>query len=212
MCKKQGTLTLWLIAGLEAALPRTGSAESGLLAADVHVCGEVFDGVGKVGDFNWMVQQPEYKDTLFVFNDNTGQFDDHRKVPNVGPGCDAGGGNAIIRPYQCKDPPRALGIPTGPGFDKLTPEAKAYIDKAVDQIAATVRKYTYARVIYNAADASGRMGTHIFPVGDDVKDYIVARLQAIAAPAGNEPGGRSAPPVADHSQACHGERRSSSGS
>ena len=174
-------VTLCLTFALGLALPHVCSAQSGVPAGDIRVYGEVFNGVGKIGDFNWMIKQPEYKDTLFVFNDNTEQFDNHRAVPTSGPGCDAGGGNAIIRPYQCEDPPRALGIPTGPGFDKLTAEVKAYIDKAVDQIAVTVSRYGYKRVMYNAADGSGRLGTHIFSVGDDVKDYIVARLHAMAA-------------------------------
>jgi hypothetical protein len=179
MSMKYRKITLRLVVALMLCTSSVAwSGENGTSAIKVY--GFVFEGVGKVGDFNWMIRQPEFKDVLFVFNDNTEQFDDHLRHPNSGPGCEAGGNNAVIRPYQCENPPRALGMPTGPGFDRLSPEVKAYIDKATNQITATVKSHGYTRVFYNAADASGGLGTRIFSVGDDVKDYIVAQLRTLA--------------------------------
>ena len=60
-----------------------------------------------------MIEQPEYADALFVFNDNEGEFRAHQGHAPGARRCHAGGGNAVIRPYQCEDPPRAAGIPTG---------------------------------------------------------------------------------------------------
>ena len=73
--------------------------------------GSVFGGTGKDGDFDWMITQDHYEDALFVFNDNKAQYKAHRDRPKdlAGAGCAPGGGNAIIRPYQCKTPPRAAG-------------------------------------------------------------------------------------------------------
>lgn len=73
----------------------------------IEVIGSVFAGAGKIGDFAWMIRQPEYADVLFVFNDNEEQFRAYRKDPQGSYGCSPGGGNAIIRPYQCQSPPRA---------------------------------------------------------------------------------------------------------
>jgi hypothetical protein len=92
----------------------------------MQVIGSVFSGAGKDGDFDWMITQDHYEDALFVFNDNEAQYKAHRDRPTdlAGAGYAPGGGNAIIRPYQCKTPPRAVGIPTGPNCDSLTPEVK----------------------------------------------------------------------------------------
>ena len=70
----------------------------------MQVIGSIFGGGGKAGDFGWMIQQPEYDDALFIFNDNEEQFLAFRKNPKSGAGCARGGGNAIIRPYQCAEP------------------------------------------------------------------------------------------------------------
>src|SRR6516162_7862531 len=61
------------------------------------VRGLVFTGTGKLGDFAWMITQPEYQDALFIFNDNEDQFEAHRTSPEsrTGPGCTHGGGTAV---------------------------------------------------------------------------------------------------------------------
>ncbi len=150
----------------------------------VQVIGLVFSGVKKEGDFNWMAQQIQYADALFVFNDNAEQFLHHRAAPTdtSGPGCTPGGGNAIIRPLQCQTPPRAAGIPTGShgrGFDTLDTTAKELIDQAIASIEQVVRQYGYKRIFYSAQDASGILGTGIFRVGHDVKQYITDRLKGL---------------------------------
>ena len=63
----------------------------------------------------------------------------------AGAGCAPGGGNAIIRPYQCKTPPRAAGIPTGPNYDSLTPEVKQIIDEAIATITSIAVRVSYKR-------------------------------------------------------------------
>ena len=82
------------------------------------------------GDFNWMIKQKEYSDVLFIFNDNEDAF--------LSESCKKGAGNAVIRPYKCKDPPRSAGIPTGiykkgvetRGYEKLTTNVKEVIDQS----------------------------------------------------------------------------------
>jgi hypothetical protein len=140
----------------------------------------VFDGQNKDGDFNWMISQDQYRDALFVFNDNEDQYYEHRDHPTevAGAGCLAGGGNAIIRPYQCRTPPRSIGIPTGPNYSSLTPDVKRILDEAIDNVHHIASKENYRRIFYNAANASGDLGTHIFPVGEEVKQYIVTKLKA----------------------------------
>lgn len=154
------------------------------MLTQVVVLGVIFSGANKDGDFNWMARQPQYADTLFIFNDNAEQFLQHLAAPTDrnGPGCTPGGGNAVIRPLQCQTPPRALGIPTGAygmGFDTLDNTAKELIDQAIANIEQVVRQYGYKRIIYSAQDASGMLGTGIFRVGTDVKQYITDRLKAL---------------------------------
>lgn len=150
----------------------------------VALVGSVFRGAGRDGDFAWMIERPEYADALFVFNDNEEQLRAFLKDPGRGSGCSPGGGNAVIRPWRCEDPPRAAGVPTGSltrgGYPSLTPEARAAIDDALSVIDELLSTGRYARVFYSASD-DGRLGTGIFTVGDDVRAYIVAELGTRAA-------------------------------
>jgi hypothetical protein len=47
----------------------------------VVVTGKVFTGPGKDGDFSWMIEQSQYRDVLFIFNDNEQQLRAHQDTP-----------------------------------------------------------------------------------------------------------------------------------
>lgn len=148
----------------------------------MQVIGSIFTGGGKPGDFGWMIQQPEYADALFIFNDNEEQFREFRRNPKGGFGCDKGGGNAVIRPYQCKEPQRATGIPTGVdqcGYEKLTAHVRQVIDEAIAAIRQLLGTGRYQRVFYSAANEAGDLGTGIFDVGNEVKNYITAEIRKL---------------------------------
>jgi hypothetical protein len=147
----------------------------------IEVIGSVFNRATGEGDFARMIRDDAYADALFVFNDNEEQFQAFRRDPASEAGCAAGGGNAAIRPYRCKQPPRAAGIPTGSGgqgYGALTADVKAVIDDAVSAIADLLATGRYRRLLYSAS-ADGSLGTGIFAVNREVKDYIVARLRAL---------------------------------
>jgi hypothetical protein len=148
-------------------------------AGDIAVSGQIFERPGKDGDFLWMITQDKYRDVLFVFNDNEDQYKAHRDNPKADEGCSEGGGNAIIRPFQCLTPPRAAGVPTGPDYERLTPDVKKILDEAINSIENIANSEHYKRIMYSAANANGDLGTRIFNPGDDVKKYIVERLRAI---------------------------------
>jgi hypothetical protein len=141
------------------------------------VVGSVFEGFRQEGDFAWMIKQPQYADTLFIFNDNVEQF---QKFLVGTEARKRGLGNAVIRPYRHHDPPRAAGIPTGSllrgGFISLTVDAKYLIDRAFEVIGELVETGRYSQMIYSD-DGFGGLGTGIFMVGKDVKDYIVRGLK-----------------------------------
>ena len=147
----------------------------------MKVIGVIFAGGGREGDFNWMIARDQYKDALFVFNDNEEQYIEHRDKPEdvTGFGCTPGGGNAIVRPYQCLTPPRSAGIPTGPNYNSLTPDVKHIIDEAIATIKRIATKEGYTCIFYSAANEGGELGTGIFRVGDDVKKYIVTELRKL---------------------------------
>lgn len=132
----------------------------------------VFSRPGAEGDFSWMIEQPDYLNTLFVFNDNEEQF---LHGPNT-----RGGGNAVIRPYKDMKRPHSWGVPTGDsrgGYSELTPRVAHLVDRAVEEIYALCQQYGYTTVIYSAQNASGALGTGIFQVNQQVKDHIVATLR-----------------------------------
>ena len=156
----------------------------------ITVHGSVFRGPRRDGDFGWMIEQDDYADALFVFNDNEEQFLAFVKDPGGDRGCSAGGGNAVIRPWRCADPPRAAGVPTGTlqagGYPALTPETRAVIDDALGRIGALVATGRYRRLFYSASPHGG-LGTGIFAVGDDVREYIVSGLKGLGASDAAEP-------------------------
>jgi hypothetical protein len=150
----------------------------------LRVVGSVFAGPHRLGDFAWMVQQPEWDDDLFVFNDNEEQFRAFRRDPSDPAGCARGGGNAAIRPYRCQQPPRVAGVPTGSrgaGYEALTPPVQAVIDDAFAVIRELVASGRFQRVVYSAETPDGTVGTGIFTVGPDVTRYITEQLRILAS-------------------------------
>ena len=138
---------------------------------NVKLVPSVFKQKGKMGDFEAMIRNDRFKDSLFIFNDNKEDFlfRSDRK----------GGGNAAIRPFQKGDSPRATGVPTGSkgvGYQKLTPYVKELILIAMERLTALLNTGRFLRVFYSAEE-NGTLGTGIFKVGDDVKAFIVAQLK-----------------------------------
>lgn len=151
------------------------------------------------GDFSLMINSPKYRDTLFLYNDNEEQFLAHISYIDAGRpqyshsrlACSIGGGNAAIRPYQCYPVPRAFGIPTGQssrnfprdhrnpdelsGYSSLE-ESKEYIDKSFEYIARLIRTGRYKRVAYSANTDGYTLGTSIFTVSFEVKEYIIESI------------------------------------
>jgi hypothetical protein len=147
-----------------------------------------FAGPGRDGDFAWMLGRPEHARTLFVFNDNEEQWRAHRRDPADRAGCAPGGGNAVVRPAQCEDPPRAIGIPTGRGgrgYARLTDDVRAVLDEALGAVAELLATGRYDRVAYSAAaGTAGDLGTGIFSVGEDVRRHVVDGLRRVTASEG----------------------------
>lgn len=139
----------------------------------VRVIATVFRRRNQVGDFVFMIKSKDYKDSLFIFNDN--EVDHCSDVP--------GGGNAAIRSYNrfsAVFPPRSAGIPTGDnrGYSSLTPRAKSAIDSAIEEIRELIKEHGYSRVFFSA-DENGKLGTSIFSIGDDVRDYITEQILSL---------------------------------
>ena len=132
---------------------------------------------GMEGDFGWMIEQPQYARSLFVFNDNEAQFEDfHANKPS---GLRAGGGNAIIRPYQKGVQPRAAGIPTGngSGYTQLNAHVLNVIDMAIDHIKNLLASGDYDEVIYSYNPDENTLGSGIYDIDNSVRDYIFDALE-----------------------------------
>ncbi len=148
-----------------------------------HVCenklvlyGTIFSGPGKLGDFNWMCNQPEYVNALFIFNDNE-EFHET---------CRAGGGNAIMRKYnkynKNLEKPKSAGIPTGTltlgGYTQLDAHVIKVVDKAIEEIRELIKNYNYDGIYYAVAP-NGKLGTGLFDVGKDVVEYIDGKINSL---------------------------------
>jgi hypothetical protein len=131
-----------------------------------------FSGPRQDGDFSWMIERPEYARSLFIFNDNEAQFIAFHTGHSAG--LSAGGGNAAIRPYQGHSPIRAAGIPTGNhgGYQKLDKNVRALVDDAIAHIQRLLDTGNYDQVIFSYDPKQKTIGTGIFQVADEVKNYI----------------------------------------
>lgn len=131
------------------------------------------------GDFEWMINRPEYKKYLFIFNDDEESYKKNSFKK--------GGGNAVIRPFKMTNPQRAIGIPTGclkpfkQGYKTLDSfKAIKYINISINEIKDLINTGYYENIIYSA-DENGNLGTNIFKVGENVKEYIVSELKRIVS-------------------------------
>ena len=137
------------------------------------------------GDFAWMIEQPQYARALFVFNDNENQFLAHQERRGTEHSCSRGGGNAVIRPYECLEPPRATGVPTGSfgGYSALDAHSRQIIDQAIDYVRMLLSSGGYEQVVVSWDSAQQTLGTGIFVVSRDVADYIIEQIELAVAEA-----------------------------
>ena len=143
----------------------------------IKVTRSIFKSSGCLGDYLWMSNHPEFARALFVFNDNEEQFDAF--VAGKASGFTAGGGNAAIRPLRKLLPPRAAGVPTGKhgsGYSALDTPTKAKIDEALAVIDTLLKTGDYDQVIIPASKDGNTLGTGIYDVAPEVRDYIFSQL------------------------------------
>jgi len=156
---------------------------------EIEIVPSLFHGRGKVGDFSWMIENENYNDAFFIFNDNEGEYVAFRDGKG---GLEPGANNAEIRPYQGKIPPRALGIPTGRygkipvGYtDEELKDQRSGVQKIIDESISRIRNILkryphYKRVIYSATSKTNTaLGAGIFAqlgLGMEVRKYIVQQI------------------------------------
>ena len=146
-------------------------------AMTIKVVRSTYRGAGVLGDYLWMIDQPEFARALFIFNDNEEQFDAY--VAGEASGFTAGGGNAAIRPLRKHSPPRAAGVPTGKhgrGYSALDATTKSKIDEALAVIHALLKTGDYDQIVVSKDKDDDTLGTGIFEVAREVRDYIYQQL------------------------------------
>lgn len=136
----------------------------------MNVIGVKYD--SKNMDFETMMFQEEYKNTLFIFNDNQVEHNSSKK----------GAGNAVIRPYNKYSGlkfPKSAGIPTGnyrQGYQSLE-EGLDDIDKSFDEIETLLKTGYYSNIVYSIDNYNNPLiGRGIFIISNDVKSYITKRI------------------------------------
>lgn len=118
----------------------------------------------KYGDLRWMIQLPEYNDSLFIYNDNM----EHRYSKKH-----------ISGPDDIREFPHSAGIVTGriddKGFKRLTERIKPYLDKSINNIQELIIKNKYKRVFF-LCDQNGLFNTTLFENSLIIKKYITENL------------------------------------
>ena len=150
----------------------------------------VFTSPNQLGDYNYMIKQPEYKNTLFIFNDN-------QEKHNTS---DKGSGNAVIRPYNFYGlqksrlaKPLSAGIPTGngksnKGYSLLDQLTILEIDSAISEIKKFLRDFKYDQIIYSGTnnqnprfkgDPEDLIGIGKYEVSKKVREYITQQIKCL---------------------------------
>ncbi len=139
-----------------------------------------FIGPNQPGDFRWMLESPDYADAFFIFNDNESQYLEHLRHTQGAQSCLPGGGNAAIRPWQCRTPARAAGLPTGDqgGYEYLDDHVREIITQAAARAMAQAARVGAQRVFYSGSSDPELIGTGIFEVAPDVRRFAVSALRS----------------------------------
>ena len=151
------------------------------IAMVIKVVRSIYRGAGVSGDYLWMIDQPEFARTLFIFNDNEEQFDAF--IAGKASGFTAGGGNAAVRPLRRHLPPRAAGVPTGKqgrGYSALDAAVKLKIDEALGVIRALLKSGDYDQIVVSTSKDGDTLGAGIFEVAPEVRDYIFESLHTFS--------------------------------
>lgn len=125
----------------------------------------------KNDNFESLIFNREFENTLFLFNDNARHHETAVK----------GGGNAGIRPYNKYSDlskPRSAGIVTGnyKGFSSLE-EGKDIIDHCFASIQELIDTHGYTSLVYSVDSLDDpTIGSGIFEIATDVKMYITRRI------------------------------------
>ena len=148
----------------------------------VQVLAVKFKSTGAIGDFSYMKDLEEFRNTLFIFNDNVA----HHTTAITG------GGNAVMRQYNkyALMRPLSAGIPTGinGGFVELNEEVKQIVDDSITEIKELIEKHSYDTIVYSAhkqktINFKGKeeplLGTSIFHVDEEVLKYITAKIYSL---------------------------------
>ena len=144
---------------------------------NIQIYGTKFIGRGIIGDFEWMIQQPSYANSLFIFNDNEEHHMSMRR----------GAGNAVIRPYNKYntklEKPLSAGIPTGTmargGYEFLTSDVEKTINASIDEIIELIKTHKYDAIYYSVG-SNNKLGTGLFKVDKSVIDYIDNKIQSLS--------------------------------
>jgi len=144
----------------------------------MKIIGTKFVKTGQYGDFEWMCQQEEFSNSLFIFNDNEEYHHTNRK----------GKGNAVIRKYNKYndklEKPKSAGIPTGTlknrGYSKLNTHVKEVVTEAISEIIELINKYNY-ETIYYSIGPDNKLGTGLFNVNRNVIDFIDNLINSLAS-------------------------------
>lgn len=145
---------------------------------DLQIFGVQYAKPDEFGDFSWMCEQEDFKNALFIFNDN----EEHHNTDIEG------AGNAVMRKYNKYSQlgiPRSAGIPTGSyglfhcgGYDELNLHVKTQIDNSIQEIIQLIRTYNYPLLIFSC-DKNGLLGTGIFKVDPNVIKYITQQIYSL---------------------------------
>ena len=102
--------------------------------------------------------------------------------------CEAGGGNASIRPFQCGPHWRAAGVPTGTyqrgphymGYSSLDESVIRAVVDSIAQIDRLLASGRFTGLAFSWNDET-KLGGRIFNTAQVVRDHIVAGLEAVVA-------------------------------
>jgi hypothetical protein len=137
-----------------------------------NIKGIVYKNKDEYGDFNWMIKTGNYKNTLFIFDDNL-----YEHKTNI-----EGFGLSKIRKYnefgkygKINSAGIILGIVFNNGFTKLNDNNKSMIDGSIKDIKCIIMENNYNE-IYFSSDEKGNIVSSYCNLSKDIIKYVSEQL------------------------------------
>ena len=140
-----------------------------------NIKGIIYKNKEEYGDFNWMIETGDYKNTLFIFDDNVDEY--NKNIEDI-----KDNGLSNIRKYnefgtyaKISSAGIIMGSSFNNGFSVFDNNVKNIIDRSITDIKRTIIENNYNE-IYFSSDENGDIKPSYYNVSKDIIKYVSEQI------------------------------------